>query len=71
MPVYTGSVIPIVDDDSALGVVSDDDFPFLAIVSDQDGTVVAQFPVRTEADGAAKVDEAIAELKRRDAGGQG
>ena len=71
MAVYTGAVIPITDDDTALGVVSDDDFPFLAVVSDQDGNVVAQFPVRTEADGAAKVEEAIAELKQRDAGGQG
>jgi hypothetical protein len=69
MAVYTGAVIPITDDDTAIGVVSDDDFPFLAVVSDQDGNVVAQFPVRTEADGAAKVEEAIAELKQRDAGG--
>jgi hypothetical protein len=66
--VYTGAVIPVVDDDTAVGVVSDDDFPFLAIVSDQNGNVVAQFPVRTEADGYAKVDEAIAELKQRHTG---
>ena len=71
MAVYTGAVIPIIDDDTAVGVVSDDDFPFLASVSDQDGNVVAQFPVRTEADGHAKVEEAIAELKQRDVGGQG
>lgn len=70
MAVYTGAVISIKDDDTAVGVVSDDDFPFLAIVSDQDGNVVAQFPVRTEADGAAKVDEAIAELNKRDVEGQ-
>jgi hypothetical protein len=70
MAVYTGAVIPIKDDDTAIGVVSDDDFPFLAIVSDQDGNVVAQFPVRTEADGAVKVDEAIAELTKRDVEGQ-
>ena len=70
MAVYTGAVIPIKDDDTAIGVVSDDDFPFLAIVSDQDGNVVAQFPVRTEADGAAKVDEAIADLNKRDVEGQ-
>ena len=63
---YTGTVIPVIDDDTAIGVVSDDDFPFLAIVSDQEGNVVAQFPVRTEADGEAKIVEAIAELKRRD-----
>jgi hypothetical protein len=69
MTVYTGAVIPIVDDDTAVGVV--DDFPFMAIVTDQDGNVVAQFPVRTEADGYAKVEEAIAELKQRDAGGPG
>ena len=71
MAVYTGAVIPITDDDTAIGVVSDDDFPFLAIVSDQEGTVVAQFPVRTEADGHAKVEEVIAELKQRGVGGQG
>ena len=65
MPTYSGEVVPIIDDDSAIGVVSDDDFPFLAVVSDQDGNVVAQFPVRTEADGAAKIEEAIAELNRR------
>ncbi len=70
MAVYTGAVIPIKDDDTAIGVVSDDDFPFLAIVSDQDDNVVAQFPVRTEADGAAKVEEAIAELNKRDAEGK-
>ena len=45
MAVYTGAVIPIKDDDTAIGVVSDDDFPFLAIVSDQEDNVVAQFPV--------------------------
>jgi hypothetical protein len=71
MVVYTGAVVPIIDDNSPIGVVSDDDFPFLAVVSDQDGNVVAQFPVRTEADGEAKVEEAIAELKRRDAEGLG
>jgi hypothetical protein len=71
MSVYTGAVIPIVDDDSPVGVVSDDDFPFLAIVSDQDGNVVAQFPVRTEADGHVKVEEAIAELKRLETEGPG
>ena len=70
MAVYTGAVIPITDDDTAIGVVSDDDFPFLAIVSDQEGTVVAQFPVRTEADGHAKVEEAIADLNKRDVEGQ-
>jgi CBS domain-containing protein len=70
MRVFTGTVIPVVDDDSAVGVVSDDDFPFLAMVSDQDGNVVAQFPVRTEADGHAKLEEAIAELKRQETEGQ-
>ena len=39
-------------------------------LSDQEGTVVAQFPVRTEADGHAKVDEAIAELNKRDVEGR-
>jgi hypothetical protein len=69
MAVYSGAVIPITDDDTAMGVVADDDFPFLAIVSEQDGNVVAQFPVRT-ADGYAKVEEAIPDLKKRDVEGQ-
>ena len=71
MAVYAGEVIPIIDDNSPIGIVSDDDFPFLAVVSDQDGNVVAQFPVRTEADGHAKIEEAMAELKRRDAEDRG
>jgi hypothetical protein len=66
MAEYTGTVVPVIDDDSPIGVVSDDDFPFLALISDHEGNVVAQFAVRTEADGEAKIAEAIADLKRRD-----
>ena len=44
MAVYTGAVIPITDDDTAIGVVSDDDFPFLAIVSDQEGNCCRPVP---------------------------
>ena len=42
---------------------TNDDFPFMAILTDEDGTVVGEFPVRTEADGEAKVVEALKELQ--------
>ena len=35
---------------------SDDDFPFIAMISDQDGNVVGEFPARTRADGEAKIE---------------
>jgi hypothetical protein len=35
---------------------SDDDFPFIAMISDQDGNGVGEFPVRTRADGEAKIE---------------
>lgn len=43
MAEYTGTAVPVIDDDSPLGVVSDDDFPFLASISDQEGNQVAHF----------------------------
>ncbi|HYN00090.1 MAG TPA: hypothetical protein VET25_10115 [Aestuariivirgaceae bacterium] len=45
---------------------TDDDFPFIAMISDEDGNVVGEFPVRTAADGEAKIVEALADLKKRD-----
>ena len=42
---------------------TDDDFPFMAIVTDEDGTVVGEFPVRTKADGEAKVMEMLRDLR--------
>lgn len=50
---YTGNVID----------TTDDDFPFMAIVTDEDGTVVGEFPVRTKADGEAKVMEMLRDLR--------
>ena len=40
----------------------DDDFPFMAIVSDETGTVVGETPVRTQTDGEAKLVEMLQEL---------
>ena len=53
---YMGEVVPS----------TDDDFPFIAMISDEDGNVVGEFPVRTAADGEAKIVEALADLKKRD-----
>ena len=50
---YTGNVID----------TTDDDFPFMAIVTDEDGTVVGEFSVRTKADGEAKVMEMLRDLR--------
>jgi len=36
------------------------------MISDEDGNVVGEFPVRTAADGEAKIVEALADLKKRD-----
>ena len=49
---YTGEVI----------ANSNADFPFMAVVSDAEGTVVGEFPVRTQADGEAKIIEALKDL---------
>ena len=53
MAKYSGQVLPN----------TDDDFPFMAIVTDEDGTVVGEFPVRTKADGEAKVMEMLRDLR--------
>lgn len=37
----------------------DDDYPFIALIYDEKGTVVASFPARTKADGEAKIDEIL------------
>jgi hypothetical protein len=55
MAIYIGEVV--------LG--SEKDFPFIAMISDEDGNVVGEFPVRTRADGEAKIVEVLDELKRR------
>jgi hypothetical protein len=44
---------------------SDDDFPFIAMIADQDGNVVSEFPVRTRADGEAKIEEVLTDLKKK------
>ncbi len=56
MGVYKGDVI-----DSP-----NEDFPFIAIVTDASGTVVSEVPVRTRADGEAMIAEAIQELEDHD-----
>jgi hypothetical protein len=56
MAVYKGEVVSS----------SDPDFPFSAMISDQDDNVVGDFPVRTQADGEAKIVEVLADLKKRD-----
>ena len=55
MALYVGEVV--------LG--SDEDFPYVAMISDEDGNVVGEFPVRTRADGEAKIAEVMADLKKR------
>lgn len=41
----------------------DDDFPFMAIITDEAGLVVGEYPVRTQADGEAKIMEMLRELQ--------
>lgn len=53
MATYTGDVI----------ANTDDDYPFMAIVTDETGHVAGEFPVRTRADGEAKVIEMLHEIK--------
>lgn len=53
MPTYTSNVI----------ASDNDDFPFMAIISDGSGTVVSECPVRTKADGEAKIAEMLRNLK--------
>jgi hypothetical protein len=56
MPIYTGAVISS----------PNEDFPFIAVVTDETGTVVSEVPVRTKADGEAMIVEALKELKDHD-----
>ena len=53
MATYQGEVI----------ASTNDDFPFIAVVTDETGTVVSEVPVRTRADGEAMIVEALRELK--------
>jgi hypothetical protein len=53
MATYTGEVIDN----------TNPDFPFMAIVTDDAGTVVGEFPVRTKADGEAKIMETLREFE--------
>jgi hypothetical protein len=57
MATYTGAVIPS----------PNEDFPFIAVVTDETGTVVSEVPVRTKADGEAMIVEALKELEDHDA----
>ena len=54
MAIYSGTVI----ENSG-----NEDFPYLAIISDDTGKVIGEFPVRTTADGDEKIVEALQELK--------
>ena len=56
MATYTGAVIPS----------PNEDFPFIAVVTDESGTVVSEVPVRTKADGEAMIVEALKELEDHD-----
>jgi hypothetical protein len=57
MATYTGAVIHS----------PNEDFPFIAVVTDETGTVVSEVPVRTKADGEAMIVEALKELEDHDA----
>lgn len=37
----------------------DDDYPFIALIYDEKGTVVASFPVHTQADGELKIADIL------------
>lgn len=56
MATYTGEVI----------ATTDDDFPFMAIITDDAGEVIGEFLVRTIADGEAKVAEMLQELQSKE-----
>ncbi|HEY8195078.1 MAG TPA: hypothetical protein VIF13_08510 [Hyphomicrobium sp.] len=58
MASYTGTVI---DSD-------EDGFPFLAIITNENGDLVGSYPVRTRTDGEAAVAEALKELAEKDKG---
>ena len=53
MPTYTGEV----------RTNTDEDFPFIAIIVDENGTLVGDIPVRTWADGEAAIVDALKELE--------
>ena len=53
MAIYTGEVI-----DSTIP-----DFPFISVITDESGKVVGEFPVRTKADGEAKIMETLRGLE--------
>jgi hypothetical protein len=55
---------------SAIIPSPDETFPFIAVITDDAGTVVGEIPVRTEADGAAIIEEALKELQARGREGQ-
>jgi len=55
MASYTGTVI---DSD-------EDGFPFLAIITNENGDLIGSYPVRTRTDGEAAVAEALKELAER------
>ena len=61
MAKYSGQVLPN----------TDDDFPFMALITDETGTVIGEFPVRTMPDGEAKIVKALQELAElaKDKGG--
>jgi hypothetical protein len=56
MPRYTTAVIPS----------PNEDFPFIAVVTDETGAMVSEVPVRTWADGEAMLVEALKELHEQD-----
>jgi hypothetical protein len=60
MAIYKGEVIES----------PNEDFPFIAVVTDEAGTVVSEVPVRTRADGEAMIVEALQALgdKAREGG---
>lgn len=41
----------------------DDDYPFIALIYDAKGVVVAGFPARTKADAEAKLDEILQKVE--------
>ena len=53
MAIYTGEVI----------ANTNPDYPFIAVVTDETGKVVAEFPVHTEADAEAKIMETLRSLE--------
>ena len=58
MATYTGTVI---DSD-------EDGFPFLAIITNENGDLIGSYPVRTRTDGEAAVADALKELAEKEKG---